>query len=193
MKTFKLVPIAAFCLTAAMLLSSCGIMKNTDFSSQKYTNFKKGEAAINYKKTDNEKKEVASNAFVSNKKEISDNSSVTTNEPSQAVLNSVQKNKIESGNKENSNYINPKGTEKNKISRSLLMVKNRLHNESTTSTENGGDTGLIILVILAIFLPPLSVFLARGLGNEFWLDLLLTILFWVPGVIYALLIAFDAI
>jgi uncharacterized membrane protein YqaE (UPF0057 family) len=41
-------------------------------------------------------------------------------------------------------------------------------------------------VIAAILLPPLGIFLARGLGLEFWIGTLLTILFWVPGILFAL-------
>ena len=41
-------------------------------------------------------------------------------------------------------------------------------------------------VVAAILLPPLGIFLARGLGPEFWIGTVLTILFWVPGMIFAL-------
>ncbi|KAM7492128.1 hypothetical protein LguiA_035049 [Lonicera macranthoides] len=41
-------------------------------------------------------------------------------------------------------------------------------------------------VILAIILPPLGVFLHYGCGVDFWIDLLLTFLGYVPGIIYAL-------
>ena len=41
-------------------------------------------------------------------------------------------------------------------------------------------------VAAAILLPPLGIFLARGLGPEFWIGTLLTILFWVPGILFAL-------
>ena len=41
-------------------------------------------------------------------------------------------------------------------------------------------------IISAILLPPLGIFLARGLGPEFWIGTALTILFWVPGIAFAL-------
>ena len=44
----------------------------------------------------------------------------------------------------------------------------------------------IILIILAIVLPPVAVFLMSGLGRDFWINLILTVLFWVPGVIHAI-------
>jgi uncharacterized membrane protein YqaE (UPF0057 family) len=41
-------------------------------------------------------------------------------------------------------------------------------------------------VVAALLLPPLGVWLARGLGLAFWLSLVLTCLAFVPGVIFAL-------
>jgi uncharacterized membrane protein YqaE (UPF0057 family) len=47
----------------------------------------------------------------------------------------------------------------------------------------------ILLCILAILLPPLAVYLHEGeVNSRFWISLLLTLLFWLPGVIYALII-----
>jgi uncharacterized membrane protein YqaE (UPF0057 family) len=44
----------------------------------------------------------------------------------------------------------------------------------------------IIRIILAIFLPPVAAFLTVGLGLHFWLNLILTLFFFVPGMIHAL-------
>jgi uncharacterized membrane protein YqaE (UPF0057 family) len=44
----------------------------------------------------------------------------------------------------------------------------------------------IIRIILAIFLPPVAAFLTVGLGLHFWLNLILTLFFFIPGVIHAL-------
>lgn len=46
----------------------------------------------------------------------------------------------------------------------------------------------IIRIILAILLPPLGVFLQVGLGKHFWINLLLTLLGYVPGIIHAIYI-----
>ena len=56
---------------------------------------------------------------------------------------------------------------------------------------NGDDvsTNQILLVILAVLLPPLAVYLhENALNSKFWLSLLLTLLFWLPGLIYALIV-----
>jgi uncharacterized membrane protein YqaE (UPF0057 family) len=45
---------------------------------------------------------------------------------------------------------------------------------------------IIIKAIAAIILPPLGAFLQVGLGIHFWLNVILTLLGWVPGLIHAL-------
>jgi uncharacterized membrane protein YqaE (UPF0057 family) len=44
----------------------------------------------------------------------------------------------------------------------------------------------IVRVILAIILPPLGVFFQVGLKLHFWLNILLTILGFIPGIVHAL-------
>jgi len=57
-----------------------------------------------------------------------------------------------------------------------------------------GETDTVLLVILAILLPPLAVYLHEDeINTKFWLSILFTILFWIPGVIYALLVVLDVI
>lgn len=56
------------------------------------------------------------------------------------------------------------------------------------------ETSLLLLVILAILLPPLAVYLKEGeINSRFWVSLILTLLFWIPGVVFALLVVLDAI
>jgi uncharacterized membrane protein YqaE (UPF0057 family) len=43
----------------------------------------------------------------------------------------------------------------------------------------------IIRILIAILLPPLGVFLQVGIGLHFWLNLLLTLLGYIPGIIHA--------
>lgn len=49
----------------------------------------------------------------------------------------------------------------------------------------------IVKVILAILLPPVAAFLQVGLGMHFWLNILLTILGGLPGMIHALWLIFS--
>ncbi len=43
-------------------------------------------------------------------------------------------------------------------------------------------------IILSVLVPPLGVFLQVGLGGAFWLNILLTILGYIPGVVHAVYI-----
>ncbi len=43
----------------------------------------------------------------------------------------------------------------------------------------------LLRLFLAILLPPLGVFLQEGASQRFWIDVLLTLLGWLPGVLYA--------
>jgi uncharacterized membrane protein YqaE (UPF0057 family) len=43
----------------------------------------------------------------------------------------------------------------------------------------------ILRIIIAILLPPLGVFLTVGIRGAFWLNILLTILGYLPGIIHA--------
>lgn len=54
------------------------------------------------------------------------------------------------------------------------------------------DNNTLLMAILCVLLPPLAVYLHENEFNgKFWLSLLLTLLFWLPGVIYALLVIFG--
>lgn len=44
----------------------------------------------------------------------------------------------------------------------------------------------VIRILLAIVLPPLGVFLQVGIGLHFWINILLTLLGYVPGIIHAI-------
>jgi uncharacterized membrane protein YqaE (UPF0057 family) len=44
----------------------------------------------------------------------------------------------------------------------------------------------VVRIILALLIPPVAAFLTVGIGLHFWLNILLSIFFWVPGMIHAL-------
>ena len=50
------------------------------------------------------------------------------------------------------------------------------------------DVKTILIVVLCFLLPPLAVYLLAGLGDKFWISLILTLLFWIPGIVYAILV-----
>lgn len=54
---------------------------------------------------------------------------------------------------------------------------------------NGGERDTVLLAILSILLPPLAVYLHENATNDkFWISVLLTLLLWLPGIIYALIV-----
>jgi len=46
----------------------------------------------------------------------------------------------------------------------------------------------LLRLLLAIVLPPLGVFTQVGIGLHFWLNILLTLLGYIPGIIHAIYI-----
>ena len=46
----------------------------------------------------------------------------------------------------------------------------------------------ILRIILAILLPPVGVFMQVGLGLQFWLNIVLTLLGYLPGIVHAVYI-----
>ena len=43
-------------------------------------------------------------------------------------------------------------------------------------------------ILLSVIIPPLGVFLQVGIGMHFWLNIVLTLLGYVPGLIHAIYI-----
>lgn len=44
----------------------------------------------------------------------------------------------------------------------------------------------VLRILLSILLPPVGVFLQVGIGLHFWLNILLTLLGYIPGIIHAI-------
>ncbi|CUU24482.1 putative membrane protein [Duffyella gerundensis] len=44
----------------------------------------------------------------------------------------------------------------------------------------------LLRIIIAIILPPLGVFMQVGFAGAFWLNILLTLLGYIPGIIHAI-------
>jgi uncharacterized membrane protein YqaE (UPF0057 family) len=61
--------------------------------------------------------------------------------------------------------------------------RNALDSRRSRSTVTATD---IIKILFAILLPPLGVFLEVGFKGHFWLNILLTLLGYIPGIVHAL-------
>lgn len=67
-------------------------------------------------------------------------------------------------------------------------AKKYLKEYKANAANSTGSNDKVLLAILAILLPPLAVYLHQGATNDtFWISVLLTLLFWLPGVIFALI------
>ncbi|MBY5534448.1 YqaE/Pmp3 family membrane protein [Rhizobium leguminosarum] len=53
-------------------------------------------------------------------------------------------------------------------------------------SSNEGATTDVLRILLAIILPPLGVFLQVGIGLHFWLNILLTLCGYLPGIVHAI-------
>ena len=49
-------------------------------------------------------------------------------------------------------------------------------------------TQKLLLILLAFFIPPLAVGIKAGLGWPLVINIILTLLFWLPGFIHALIV-----
>jgi uncharacterized membrane protein YqaE (UPF0057 family) len=48
------------------------------------------------------------------------------------------------------------------------------------------ETNKLLLIIIAILIPPLAVGLKAGIGGALLLNIILTLLFYLPGLLHAL-------
>ena len=59
------------------------------------------------------------------------------------------------------------------------------------ATDSGTNT--LLEVILTILIPPVGVLVHEGgINSKFWIDLLLTLLFYIPGLIYGLIVVLGS-
>ena len=73
---------------------------------------------------------------------------------------------------------------KEKTSNNILVHK-------SLKTTSSSDVNIILLIILCLLLPPVAILLKEnGLTWRFWVDLLLCLLFFLPGVIFAFIVCF---
>ncbi|PCM43971.1 MULTISPECIES: YqaE/Pmp3 family membrane protein [unclassified Marinobacter] len=46
----------------------------------------------------------------------------------------------------------------------------------------------LLRILIAILLPPLGVFLQEGIGKHFWINIVLTLFGYIPGIVHAVYI-----
>ena len=64
--------------------------------------------------------------------------------------------------------------------------------KSTLKSGDKIDDNKLLAIIFAILIPPVGVVLYENkVTTKFWISLLLTFIFWLPGMIYSLLVVTD--
>lgn len=73
----------------------------------------------------------------------------------------------------------------------FLVSKEQNINFNTLKNSSSAEVNTVVLAILAIFIPPLAVYLFDdAVTANFWVDLLLWFLFIIPGIVFAFLVIF---
>lgn len=209
----------------ALIASSCStsnsVVSNRLISKRKYTkgfHFNKKE---NYKVSEEENvaaiEEVEENYVISTNENsypevyastndgLSDE--ITSSQPTINVEETINNDSQRRDVKTNDSKIETTSSKKD-IRAEYKAIRKTVKESKNTSAPAESGAMLILLVILAIIIPPLAVFLVDGASTRFWIDLILAILgwgvgFWLLGglgwlcglaaIIYALLIVLGAI
>jgi uncharacterized membrane protein YqaE (UPF0057 family) len=64
-------------------------------------------------------------------------------------------------------------------------------NNTVNSGRPSGGIPFWLIFLFAFFIPPVGVALMFGITDKFWICLLLTLFFWLPGMIYAMIQIFG--
>jgi len=82
------------------------------------------------------------------------------------------------------------------MARLLLPTRGAAATSAAAPSANDPPEGVqmsrLVKIILAILLPPIAVFLERGISGSLLLNILLTLLAWLPGAIHALFVVTRA-
>jgi uncharacterized membrane protein YqaE (UPF0057 family) len=184
-------------LVCVLGLASCASVKDGDFAQRKYLK------RTPHIKTDRDFNDI--NSAVSYASVESKATGIVQDMPLVEVnTSSLSKKEISSGAIERKSSDRD---EKKKVKDSMkaashealalpapIVEKPKVHfrkHEQSKPTKVKSEVNQIVLIILAIFIPPLAVFLVDGISTPFWINLILTLL--VVTIIFAIIHAFIRI
>ena len=73
-------------------------------------------------------------------------------------------------------------------------LRKKLKKELKKKRRGASDLDTTLIIIITILIPPLGVYLYEDdITTRFWISLILTLLFYFPGLIYSLLVVLGAI
>ncbi|MDX1627132.1 MAG: YqaE/Pmp3 family membrane protein [Fulvivirga sp.] len=89
----------------------------------------------------------------------------------------------------------PEKVERRAIKKEKKKLKKKFKKEikeeiKALKKQNASDD-YVLMMLLAFLIPPLGVGLTYGITAEFWISLILTLIFWLPGAIYSLIVVHN--
>lgn len=191
-------------IIAIILLSSCA----NKFSLQK-RKYNKGFYFANSKNSNHNTNHVVTNAKSDNEKKLTTKAHVQPKDDVnliEADIKVLPTNKI-SSNKSvatNKKVQSEKNITASASKQNIVVLKqfkdlklNNAKNKLGKAKKSNSDTNLIILVILCLFpfINLIAIYLkdSKSITLNFWITLILDILFFLPGIIFALLVVLDVV
>jgi len=175
-------------LSISMLLFSCASQNHLELVGhyKPNTEVTKLQSAQS-PKSDNELQKISS----ADNQQLSASAEESKPEVKSLMETIQQANQSSAINKMSSANVEKLEKKLNKLADKKLMSKPEAQlgkSSANRNKESSGAVSKVLLIILCFLLPPLAVGLAKGIGWPFWLSLILTLCFWIPGVIYALIV-----
>ena len=174
-------------ISAIFLVSCSGRINN--FSAQKYTHFQKGAVVSTH--TPEDRTDRADVVKMNTTEATTINAAeITIESPSEFSTLSADNNTLVIPDK--IHFIQAWNTMDKQEKKEVISAIKTTY--KAAKTENAKVSVDALELICAIFIPPLGVFLHEGgITNNFWIDLILTILLFLPGMIFAILVVTDNI
>ncbi|CAG5086596.1 YqaE/Pmp3 family membrane protein [Parvicella tangerina] len=205
-------------LLSAIILASCGtshdVVDGGIFQKRKYNkgfhiskkskvSTPSGEAEIDIASTSVEKVEIKSGKIITTPitnadvavEDLQETTNEQTTKEQQAAeksdLNDIKSSNTFSSKNEVSSKVKPRFLRKGFRSSPSKGSKLSINQGSNISAEKETADNTLLLVIIAFFIPFLAVALYDGITIRFWISLLLSLLFWLPGFVYALIVILE--
>ncbi|KAL2140670.1 hypothetical protein VTI28DRAFT_3527 [Corynascus sepedonium] len=77
-------------------------------------------------------------------------------------------------------------TPSEEVTACLIKATTTINIDPASTTKMGHKTRKGVLYVTSFFVPPLAVYMRRGTNRDFGLNILLTLLGWIPGVLHAM-------
>jgi uncharacterized membrane protein YqaE (UPF0057 family) len=200
----KIFSLSAIVIGVMMLLSSCSQLSNLSLTKRHYrsgyfVDFGGGKKAdsrlITRNKTKNETQQVIATPAVTNNQAIVSNE--TPASPTKVIVaTTTRKKETKQKHKQTVTPVVTSLTEDNTNlpNQNESVIDGSSSDESITATEKGGTNNgydMTLIIICTILIPPLGVGLKFGIDSHFWIDLVLTLIFYFPGLIYGLIVVLQ--